>query len=493
MSFYYKAYSTIIDGMWGGGFFDKQKEESCYQLGLDAFSRDGVYSKELRKLLQLQFMIGLYSYDEETDLLKREEDKIRTDNNLIRRILLNTCMIYNDEVNRQFKTDSKQSEKLENIQFNEFMQRCHILGKFNGKILAFVYWNSQTKKIELKTITPAYFKWRQVGEDWELWISNIIEKIRPFEINSASDIGTNWDYEYFVWTKQEMRTVDKLGRNIKPSIPNIVGEIPFVEIDFSNFNRFDFYDNDSGMYELLESQLITNSLNFAVYAGASYSNISFLHLQNIEIKDVSKFGLGGVITTKRNEDDAETSIEFITAPASFNEADTYNTNFVKDTYKNHAIPSGIVEGGGIMSGEAMKMDRVELDEIRRSDIKIMEFYEKQITKMIDLVSAKYRNAYNLGDYTILFNDMEIITDPTVRYELKKEQFANDYISIYDFMREIGYVGSDEEIKDILIKIKEVNSEFRPEVAGQRSPSSEAIEGDEGIDNELNTEDRQITE
>lgn len=478
-SVFYKAYHDMAVEMWSG-LFDKEIEDVCYYMALDAFSREGVFAVNKRRELQVSYMEGLYSRKYPQDLLKRAEHIVPTDNSFIRRALNNLCMVYNTNVARQWdKGGEKQAQLLDLISYDDFLDKVHKLGKFNGNVLVFVGYDG--KKIRLQTLTNAWYRWKNIGTqdkpDWELWVAVIKEKAQNKIAYDVQGYGNNYEWNYHVWNSKEYRKVDREGENITTPITNKYKTIPFVEVDFAQTNKYDYYDNSSGMYDLLEKQLLLNTLQFGSFASAAYSNVSILHLDNIEIEDPTSFGLGKIIETKTNEDDPERVIQFVNANGNFTETDTYRNNIAKDTLKNLGLPSAVVESGGVMSGEALKIDRIELEEQRKADIKTMEYYEKEISKMIDIVSRAEGNPYNLGEYTITYNELEVIGDPEKKYNLSKIKFDNDLISIYDFMRDIGYIGTNEELKEIYKQLIEVNSEFRVELSQTSRPSNSNAEAE----------------
>ena len=278
-------------------------------------------------------------------------------------------------------------------------------------------------------------------------------------IDSPKDLTNNYNWNFHVWTKDSYRLCDQNGKTIGEVKPNPYKVIPFVEIDFSDFNRYDYIDNSGGMYGLLLKQLKSNMIDYSTTVSVAYSNTTFMWLDNIKIQDKSAFGLGKVIETTTNDNEPDKQIEFIQAPANYSEASIYKVDSDKQTLKEYGIPNGQVNESGLMSGEALKIDRIRLEEIRKGDIKVMEYYEKKISAMIDIVSRVHGQPTNFGEYTITYNSLDYEGDAKAKYDLIKEKLTNNDISFYDYLRDLGYIGDNAELMATYKKILEINNEF----------------------------------
>jgi hypothetical protein len=460
-SVYYKAYEDFATEIWSG-LFDTEIEDTCFSFALDFFSRGGSFGANKRRELQVAYMDGLYSTKKQVDILKRAEHIVPTENFMIEKILANLCNIYSQPVSRKWTNGGeRQIDLLSKIQYDDVLNTIHKRAKFNGNMLVFVGWDGE--KIKIQDFGNGWYKWKNKGTQeepiWELWVAIVEEKSQNKIAYDVRDIHNGREWFYHVWSNESYKLVNKQKQVIK-EIPNKYKVIPFVEVDFPGLNKYDYYDNSGGMWGLLEAQLQVNMLQFASLTNAQYSATSILWLDNIQLEDESSFGLGKILITKTDVDDPDKQIEFVNAVGNFTELDDYRNNLIKATYKNYGMPSAMVNEGGVMSGEALKIDRIELEEQRKNDIKIMEYYEKEISKLIDIISAREGNAYNLGEYSITYNELEVIGDPEKNYNLSKVKFNDNVISIYDHLRDIGYIGEDFELEEILKQIKEVNNEFR---------------------------------
>ena len=470
-----KAFYSYADNIWGG--IDKvDKIDKCYYLALDSFTREGIFADILRKELQIEYMKGLFAFKNEDDLLMRTNHLLNTDNTLISTILNNICLLYNEPVQRSITNDW-----FIKLQYDDFLNKVHKLGKFNCNILAFVGWDKQ-EGIKLQTLTKGYYNWIDLGDDnWELWIAHVKEVKQKKYIDSPKDLTNNYNWNFHVWTKDNYKLCDQNGKTIGDVKPNPYKVIPFVEVDFSDFNRYDYIDSSGGMYGLLLKQLKSNMIDYSTTVSVAYSNTTFMWLDNIKIQDKSAFGLGKVIETITEDNDPDKQIEFIQAPANYSEASIYKVDSDKQTLKEYGIPNGQVNESGLMSGEALKIDRIRLEEIRKGDIKVMEYYEKKISAMIDIVSRVHGQPTNFGEYTITYNSLDYEGDAKAKYDLIKEKLINNDISFYDYLRDLGYIGDNAELMETYKKILEINNEFSriATTAGRSSLSTEADEQSTG--------------
>src|SRR5690606_5569111 len=120
-------------------------------------------------------------------------------------------------------------------------------------------------------------------------------------------------------------------------------------------------------------------------------------------------------------------------------------------------------------------------------------YEKKISAMIDIVSKRHGTPYNFGDYTITYNSLDYEGDAKAKYDLAREKLNNNDIDIYSYLRDIGYIGDEKELKRIYIQNLKVNNELR-EIAkgtisstnGESRPSNSST--DEGEIDERDIQD-----
>jgi hypothetical protein len=298
------------------------------------------------------------------------------------------------------------------------------------------------------------YKTDELGNINEFWVSYTVNRETKKIVNNNSDIKADYENRYQVWTDNEFKILDEnyniIPQEENPDNINPYGFIPFEILRLGN--PTDYHENEYNYWNLAELQLLANQLDFITDENLIYGTIGVWLGINIDGGETVKLGSGRIYKAKHLDNDImPPTLEHITAQAQYMDLRQAKDSIVREKLKNFGLPSSVIYDNNQLSGIAMKIDRMELEEIRAKDESILKAFEKRLhKKTIDVCSTDGIN-YN-DEFNISYVNQDI-TDPREDFQYNEMLYNKGFISLSEFGRRSGMSGSDEQIKETILNNK----------------------------------------
>lgn len=448
---YDEVFNADFTRIWQGSDFENEVSDLSLKKALLSFYRDTPNAITSRRDLLYANLQAGYSTDSDKDILRKFKYKLTTDNSLFKRIVRNLCDLYGQP---ERLADDRLQDRYNEIGFNHVLNSVHEVAKITGECAIRPYVSQG--ELNYYTYMPDNYRYKtdELGSINEFWVSYTVNRETKKIVNNNSDIKANYENRYQVWTNEEFKILDEnysiIPQEENPDNINPYGFIPFEILRLGN--PTDYHENEYNYWNLAELQLLANQLDFITDENLIYGTIGVWLGINIDGGETVKLGSGRIYKAKHLDNDImPPTLEHITAQAQYMDLRQAKDSIVKEKLKNFGLPSSIIHDNNQLSGIAMKIDRMELEEIRAKDESILKSFEKRLhKKTIDVCSIDGIN-YN-DEFNISYVN-EDITDPKQDFEYNEMLFNKGFISLSEFGRRSGMNGSDEQIKETILNNK----------------------------------------
>ena len=459
------------------------KNDLAFRKALNCFINSGEDGIDDRKELMYAFLKNWLSHESAEDLLMRLREDLPTNNEYITKVLKNICQLYNLPVKRNFDNDKLQ-ELLNDIDVNDVLDKAHKTAKLTGKIAATCW--VVDGELEFKLITPEWYIIKRDLQGRMTEFSYISAKYNNQEVEISNIKNIKHELQWCLIRYTETERITEYADGTREVEPNEYKRIPFVELRLNDFNTYDMYDREGGMYDMVLEQLRLNAIEFVMQENELYGTIGVWVLTNTGFKDKVNLGAGrAILLEHKSIDIPPPDVRFQTAESNYDLLGEHKQGLTNRMLKMKGLPTSITSESKEMSGRAIELDRIELEEIRRLDSKAMSKFDNQLISLIcDVYNIYIGSIQKPEKYNVRYSDLNKIADAKEYIELQNELLSKDVISIYDYMRNNGLEGSDEELQVIL----ELNRDINGNVKRIDEPAAESASGD-AVSGELAQENR----
>ena len=444
-SIYQNAFLNDFTTIWGDSQFSDEIEDFCYSRAHACFIRDNVIGETQRRELLHSYMSYNFASDKETDSINKDFGSMASDNLYVMRTLKNLCIAYNEAPIRDYGSYNKTAaEQFENIlleaQFNTVLNKAYRIQKLINEVMimpVFTTINGR-KRLSLRYYTPDLYAvlYDSLGDIMELWI--------PYFEPQKN--GMN-ETKYLVVDKERYVTKDAKFDNIPfvyngnqvTEVIHPYGRVPAVVLSLSGIT--DYNTNKSiyggGMYELIKAQLDCNQLDTCIKQNYIYSGFAqWLYINFNETFQNVIMGPGRPIALNQVQDiegaNVPPQIEIQSPPDHYTPLEELKKSRMRNVMRNYGLPTSLLDDNPSIaaSGVAMRVDRMELEEVRREDLPILKQNEKDLIELIRLVINLDDASDYKGKYNEEFKEINIDYKETSRFIEPLEEF-NYYTQIYD--------------------------------------------------------------
>lgn len=451
LSLYVETFNSTIYDMWNDTeYYDTNLEDLCYKKALHCYINSGSLGVIDRRKLLYNYLKGMMATGSNLDILDKMKNKLSVNYDYINNIIMNVANTYVNVVERDI--DDVMLEKLlSDIDINDLIDKCHKIATMTGEVLVRPYIQNGIYKFHV--YTPEYYR----VEENEGMLSKVTLVVPTLydvkvEITSINDIKHPLQYHKHIWT-DDLFQVQK--QNQITSKPNNYGFIPFVRLRLNNFDSYDYIDRSGGGYELLQTQLRLNSMDLLMSENEVYGTLGFWLFKNIPNLEEITLGAGrGIQIQHEDANQPEPTVSFLSAEKNFDLLNEHQKSYVEQKQKLAGMPTASANSN--ISGKAIELDRAQLNDMRKINYRVLKHFDIDLVNMLCRVSTIDGLPFNEPKvYSIRYQQTQII-DKAEEFDYNKKLYDAGLISIYDLMRSVGHTGSDKEIEEILLNIKEVN-------------------------------------
>lgn len=474
---YIRAFSGDFLAIWGNTPFSKEVNNLAYFRALTCLFGNEPDDLDDRRKLIYWFLSNDFGIDKATDTINQKYNAIPV-NSIAERVLRNICTLYSQAPNRRFEGDKEKiNESYQLADIDSKFRLAHETAKLCNTCLVMPM--VRDGRIEVDILPPDLFRVETDVKDYRkiiaLWIP----------INTPDKDGNNV-YSFKVWTDTEYKKIDSEGRLIGNVEPNKYGFIPAAILQFKN-SRTDLYGG--GLWELVLAALDDNKLCFLADNDVTYSGFSVWVATNFGEQDVSispnKILKVSNVTQGEGAPFAP-SLESVNGIGSFGAIEDMRDRRIKRALRNMALPTNIASmDSEIQSGEAKKVDRMELTEIRQRDAGAMVKFENDFYPIFAKVVTTDLGM-SLPEKTVIgvdYVDEQPYITPEQEQVAKQAQFdagilgAKDYVNT--FVKNELITTNEEAIQymidNLALKKKlTINNELNPTVQSGNVPADVPI-------------------
>jgi hypothetical protein len=502
--FYLDAYQTELNAIWAGTQFNNEMNNLAYYRALTSMLRDNEVGEYQRRLLLRSYMKPEFAANQADDPINKLFSVMPSDNLYVRRALKNLCVVYTEKPQREIigQNADMMTEVYNEIAIDSKLLAIHRIAKLTNEVAVTLIFNKY--KPVFKYLTPDNYrlKYDSYGDPIEMWIPYTVVKNNSTVIN------------YRVWTLEEYYVLDQDLNRIPfeydgkqlMSYPNQIGELPYEFIHMDTDTDEYLEKSGGGLFELVKGQLTCNKLEFLTVENLTYNGFAVWLLRNWDLKTQRiKLSPGAILVAEGLNDQMgmiEPSAETIQPMAQFLDIEALKTIKMNKILKNLGLPSGLFADGNqaASSGVSMKLDRMELDEVRKEDVNIFRRIEDRlINKFAKILntdtSSKYKGKFN-GEYTTELDYIEqgVYQEPKDELEYNSSLFAQGLLSPAMYVSRMvanDYITDDEEaIKYIQTNLKyleQIKGKPNDNTGGDTEPSTANDTGGKAEEGNSNTE------
>jgi hypothetical protein len=375
---------------------------------------------------------------------------------------------------------------IQDASVNYKLLNAHRRAKFIGEVA--LHPRIRRGQLQLQILTPD--KYQAVYDSY----GNMLEIYIPFyeTINKpgTDEMDTVLRYEY--WNNKIYQVLDENGDYVKfthtiqkynpdtldftttqqlelTELRHGYGRIPYEILSFDS-NDNDNTGGSDDLYELLKAQLVCNCMDYMAFENVSYSAVAmwvitnFNQGKNITIAPGAAFVMDGVKEPAEGELSTP-MIDSVSQTTYFDAINELKRAFQLQTMKDLGLPNSLVlDNPGLASGEAMKVDYRELENIRKEDVELLKPFEKRLLNLIltvaskDVASPYYGKIQTNYDFTIDYK--ELINQEKTKEEIetliqKKDLFVLSPLELLSALNKNDNIKTDDEAIEIMLKNKEM--------------------------------------
>jgi len=448
IGFYENAFNSYYNELWANTKYHNEYRTLSYLHTLSIFISNNPITEIERRNLLLEFIKPYVKSDE---LLNSIKSTLSTDNTIINRILNTICNLYDNNVERKFNNLSDDmniefKNKLTQSSLNTALSQVYKISKMMGEVIIRPILFKEQLSYQIITADNYRASFDPGGNMTELSIHY------PQDVN-----GTLTD-QFQIWTNDEIKMVHQSGQTMS-SETNELGKIPYLRLNVST--NFDYTNINSSLYwEMMKAQLNWNRTTTIQDNDSFISSFPITVLHNFgdqAKRDSIGPGKVFIVDIEGNglNEPAQPHIEMVGPDASYSDLQELKIQELQQFLRANNLPEDMISGEtGIMSGTAMKLSRLGLEEYRVMDKNIMSSFEKKfIQEIFDLFYVP-----NQLEIDIKYDIDSFPEDASKTFDLKKKQFDAGLISVVELYKETIDVNTTLSDEEILQKISD-NKEY----------------------------------
>lgn len=460
--YYYLAFESEYRSIWQGiPEVAKSTEEIywlCYYRMLMCFLKSDPDSiLDRRKLLFYRMASGGFKTTKETDTLVRMRGVLPT-KSAVKRTIKQLCTAYDSEPGRRFYEDDTRNDLLATLyaemHVSSQFPRIYACARLTGLVLARPLFINGAWRVDYLTLDQ--FRVTTDPDDWTRLASVTYPRA-----------GKDGGVEYVRWTESTVDVYDAKGdRVVNPQNEdgkNPYGVIPFAVCRLSDEQTFD----TSGMFELVESQLGVNAMKFladlsATFVGAPVWFVKNLKQSGLAFSPDMAISVDGVKTGEGMEDAPE--VDVIAPPDSYTPLSDYSHELERAMQHAEGIPvtSTATEAGTPPSGEARRIERMEITELRISDQKSLMVFERDFAELTCIVAQVDAGMSKLEpsalQVSVSFAEEGVVMAAQDEYAFDKAKMDDLTMDPREYLRKWAGMESDATDEE-MIKAVEGRREF----------------------------------
>jgi hypothetical protein len=467
--------------------------DMSYNMSLAVFLRDGREAVEARQRLLFSFLKASgFAATKPTDGINRHYSSLPSDNSYIKRAVKNLCTNYMNPPDREILNSSTLEpigdefvNDLINSLFSESsldyaLLKAHQKAKFTGE--AAVHPRIRRGAVQLQILTPDQYQ--VVKDDY----GEILEYYKPFHqvipnpVNATVQSALRFDY----WDRDVYRLLDENGipvpflheithfdsetgtYSVKEQVELLelehgYGRIP-IEILSFDINDGDGTEGREDLYELLKAQLAANMLDYLARENVTYSAIALWVFINFGLgRENLPISPGTALISNNVQQDGSLmppQTQTVSQETYYESIHSLKEKIMIQAMKNLGLPNSLVlDNPGLASGEAMKVDYRELENIRKEDTALLKPFEKRLLKLIIRIAntdpaSPYMGLFS-GNYEFSIDYKELFNKETTKEEIEilNEKKRLGIISPLEYLRALK---ADDTISTDEQAIAEIN-------------------------------------
>jgi hypothetical protein len=441
---YLRAFEEEFYAVWGGTPFQEETENLAYFRSMTCWMDSKHTDLQARRELMYRYLESNFATSAHDDTINELYQIIPVEES-VRRVLRNLCLLYNDAPRRIFSAGNYE-DLYRQARVNSAMRIAHQTARLTNNALVMPV--IRNGKLEIDVFPPDLYRVKTGEKNFrdvvELWIP----------------IVRRGETSFHVWTADQYRKVDRYGRE-QQAEPNRYGRIPAVILQFEQVPD-DYYGG--GMYELVSAALDDNKLKFLADNNADYNGFSVWLAVNFGAAADTRIAPNRVLRVDNITSGEGQAIEPDLRTISPN-ADYLNIEELRDmryrrALRNMGLPLSLYSSNpGVASGYAMFLERMELMEMRKTDVDAMRAFEQELLDMITVIAnADNRAGLPAATVGVDYAEFQITLEPKEDFELKKAKFEFGLIAPLHFVQGLSgndMLATDEEAIEFLRKNREM--------------------------------------
>lgn len=421
----------------------------CFYRSISCMFRDNETGERDRRQLLYDTMTPFFSKDSSENTINKWYTIIPSNNLFFRRAIKNLCNVYGKAPSRTFESNSigkLMTDLFEECELDSSMKRIHELAKATNEVAVRPIFKNGA--LELQYLTPDKYRVTKNPNG----NGEIIEMVIPFlQLLDTANNKKEYIINFERWTKDTYEILDDSYRPTKQeNTNNPYKRIPyeFLKLQTSTDDGLEVFGGT--MIELVKAQLTLNQLDFLSHENLIKNGFSLLLMTNCDPEQDLQIGAGAVLMLdgiKANDDALiPPSAEYVTPSILFDRIEELKHVKMKQVLRAMGLPVSIIEDSpNFASGVAMKLDRIELEEMRQEDVSKLRRYERRLVDLILTVikrdplavNPKYRSLPETIDYTIDYNEIEFDTEPQAQFDLLTMQYEKGLIPIQTYVQKVS--------------------------------------------------------
>lgn len=422
------AFSHGFTAIWGMTPFATEVNNLAYFRACTCFLGTTQDDLSYRRELMYAYLKNTFATDKPDDTIRELYNVIPIEST-INRTLRVLCSLYSQAPNRKFEVENKQIEVAYNeSNINTALRKAHKIARLCNTVLVMPV--VRDFKIEFDVLPPDLFRVKTDPKDFkkiiELWIP----------ICTIDKDGQNV-YSFKVWTEEFYSTYDSEGRETSQE-PNKTKTIPACLLQLDSSDTTDVYGGAN--IELLSAAIDSNKLKFLADSDVTYTAFSVwvatnFGKENIKIAPNRILKVDKVTTGEGLE--VPPTLESIQGMSAFQQIDDFRLNRDKESMRNQGLPESMISAnpGLAPSGAALKIDRMELMEIRAEDMDVFSRFENSLYTVMAKV-VNYGLSYNLPEKNVVsvnYIEEQEYVDPKDALAEKQALLELGVIGLKDFL------------------------------------------------------------
>lgn len=477
---YSSAFDAEMYAIWGATEYRNEIPDLCLNRAISCWLRNDEIGEHDRRWLLYYTLSPMFAHDKQDDPLNQYFNIMPTENLFIHRLLRNLCIAYNEPPKRDFgdtKINDKYAELIKEAKIDNRLQSIYRISKLCNEVL--VRPRIRNLKLELQILTPDMYRIKYDELD------NPIEILVPFH-----EYGVRREVllKYHHWT---LNNYEVLDMNLRPipfvwekktynSLPNIYKALPYVKLKLND--NEDVYGGNN--WEICKAQLFCNKLDYLIDENVTYNMSIWVAINMVSLGESFKMSPGKIVTATsakmNSEDPIPPSLENISSNPFYDRIQDLKKQRIDNVLRQMGIPTSVLsDQPGNLSGIAMLIDRMELNEVRQEDKSSLISFERELFKMIaNVVQTDRKETIGEFDLRIDYADDKDFYDPKDRFTMEQQKFEYGLTRPSVFVNTLSpndmIITDEDAIKYIL-----QNKEYLKQIRGQDDTIGQAIQQDGG--------------